>query len=219
MKKIIFIVIIIAILICSVCYIEFNVYKLCNNKRESEKTLKIAYNLLEDNKKIENSQNLEKTSENNNIQVINNFENDIQENIILQNEIIGILKIPKLNIEAPIKEGTTQEVMKTSVGHFIESDYWNGNVSLASHNGGTNAHYFKNITILSKDDEIIYITKLGKKTYKIQNICKIKSTDWSMVNKIENINKNVENTITLITCINGQQNYRLCVRGVEVKES
>ena len=131
MKKIIFIVIIIAILICSVCYIEFNVYKLCNNKRESEKTLKIAYNLLEDNKKIENSQNLEKTSENNNIQVINNFGNDIQENIILQNEIIGILKIPKLNIEAPIKEGTTQEVMKTSVGHFIESDYWNGNVSLA----------------------------------------------------------------------------------------
>lgn len=219
MKKIIFIVIIIAILICSVCYIEFNVYKLCNNKRESEKTLKIAYNLLEDNKKIENSQNLKKTSENNNIQVINNFENDIQENIILQNEIIGILKIPKLNIEAPIKEGTTQEVMKTSVGHFIESDYWNGNVSLASHNGGTNAHYFKNINILSKDDEIIYITKLGKKTYKIQNICKIKSTDWSMVNKIENINKNVENTITLITCINGQQNYRLCVRGVEIKES
>ena len=62
-----------------------------------------------------------------------------------ENDIIGILYIEKLDIEAPVKEGTTQEVMKTSVGHFSESDFWNGNVSLASHNSGTSMHYFQNI--------------------------------------------------------------------------
>ena len=32
-------------------------------------------------------------------------------------------------------------------------------------------------------------------------------------NNIENVE---ENTITLITCINGLENYRLCVRGIEI---
>lgn len=105
--------------------------------------------------------------------------------------------------------------MKTSIGHFKESNYWDGNVSFASHNGGTNAHYFKKIHLLNKDDEIIYISKLGTRTYKVQEIKKINSTDWSMVNGVENTKIEKENTVTLITCINGVDNYRLCVRGVE----
>ena len=133
-----------------------------------------------------------------------------------ENDVIGILVIPKLQVEAPVKEGTSQEIMKTSVGHFIESDYWNGNVSFASHNSGTSMHFFENINMLDINDEIEYITEYGERKYKVKSIDIIEDTDWSMVVKNNEKSENRENTITLITCINGQPNYRLCVRGVEI---
>lgn len=197
MRKITIIILISMLLLGSVCFIEFNIFRLLykRNKNEAEETLRIAHNLV-DSKNTVNK--LERTNNS-----INKLENDV----------IGILYIDKLNIEAPVKEGTTQEVMKTSIGHFIESDFWNGNVSLASHNSGTSMHYFQNIHKLKINDEIKYKTQLGEKTYKIKSIDKIKDTDWSKVEKNDNSN---ENTITLITCINGQPDYRLCIRGVEI---
>ena len=135
---------------------------------------------------------------------------------VLENDIIGVLNIPKLNVEAPIKEGTSQEVMKTSIGHFSESDFWNGNVSLASHNSGTSMHFFQNLNKLSINDEIIYKTQLGERKYKVQSINNIDDTDWSMVKKNDSGDDNKKNTITLITCINGKPDKRLCVRGIEI---
>lgn len=216
---------IIFFLISSMCYIQFNVYKNFCVQKESEKILKKAYTIIENSKESNyNNQIVEGklVQQVSNNTISNNEETQINQVVIGEDGIIGILSIPILNIEAPIREGTTQEIMKTSIGHFIESDYWNGNVSFASHNGGINAHYFEKIHLLKENDEIKYMNKLGTKTYKVQQIKKIKSTDWSMVvgkytedNTIENVN---ENTITLITCINGLENYRLCVRGIEIKE-
>ena len=67
--------------------------------------------------------------------------------------------------------------------------------------------------MLSVNDEIDYITKLGTKKYKVQEVKQIESTDWSLVVSNE---ESGTNTITLITCINGKPNYRLCVRGAEI---
>ena len=218
MKKIS--VALIVILISSMCYIQFNIYTKLSNKKESEKILEKAYTIIENSN--ENVNNNEIINENLIEQVSNTQINNkkqitkINKNIIGEDGIIGILLIPKLNIEAPIRDGTTQEIMKTAIGHFIESDYWNGNVSFASHNGGKNAHYFKKIHLLKENDEIIYMSKFGTKTYKVQEIKKIKSTDWSMVVKKSNNETNSKNTVTLITCINGFDNYRLCVRGIEI---
>lgn len=219
MKKIS--VAIIVILISSMCYIQFNVYGNLSNKKESEKLLEKAYTIIETSNENNNNEIIEGNfiEQLSNTQINNNEETtETSKNIIGEDGIIGILLIPKLNIEAPIRDGTTQEIMKTAIGHFTESDYWDGNVSFASHNGGTNAHYFKKIHLLNENDEIVYISKLGTRTYKVQEIKKIKSTDWSMVlgkgdNKTENVN-----TVTLITCINGANDYRLCVRGVEINE-
>ena len=33
-------------------------------------------------------------------------------------DVIGILNIPKINLEVAIKRGTTNEILKDSVGHF-----------------------------------------------------------------------------------------------------
>lgn len=216
MKKIS--VAIIVILISSMCYIQFNIFGNLSNKKESEKLLEQAYTTIEtSNENINNNEIIEDVfiEQLSNTQINNNEETtETSKNFIGENGIIGVLLIPKLNIEAPIRDGTTQEIMKTSVGHFIESDYWNGNVSFASHNGGTNAHYFEKIHLLNENDEIKYITKLGTKTYKVQEIKRIKSTDWTMV--MANSELDVKNTVTLITCINGFDNYRLCVRGIEI---
>ena len=192
-----------ALLICSIVtlcaiYLLFNNYKFMSNKKQSEDTLEKAYNLIAIKEKEENVFSEEQT----------------KNKILLEDDIIGVLEIPKLGIKAPIKDGTSQEVMKTAIGHFIESDYWDGNVSLASHNGGTNAHYFENLKNLQENDEVEYITKLGRKKYRVNRIYRISSYDWTSVNA--QTEKNKENTITLITCINGLPNYRLCVKGIEI---
>lgn len=196
MKKICVAVLISIICLCSVVYIEHNIYKIVSIKKQSENLLENAYYIVEQQKE----QNVNSVD----------ISNDVD---IHDGDVIGLILIPKINIEAPIREGTSQKVMENSVGHFVESDYWDGNVSLASHNSGTSAHYFEKINTLEINDEIIYKTVNGTKKYRVQHINKIKSTDWSMVNKKSN---NENNTITLITCINRQPNYRLCVRGIEV---
>lgn len=210
MKKILIAILVCVLLLCSsifgnVLFLKyyFNKKQATQNKQEAEKILTLATELLVNDSGTENN------SENQEVDLDQKSE---QSNIVLENDIIGILKISRLSIEAPIKDGTSQEVMRTSIGHFIESNYWNGNVALASHNGGTNAHYFEKINQLTTNDEIEYITKYGTRKYKVKSIQKIESTDWSKVVK----NDGKENIITLITCINGKPKYRLCVRGVEI---
>lgn len=133
-----------------------------------------------------------------------------KEELELNDNVIGILKIPKINLEAPIKEGTEQDILKYAIGHFIESRLFYGNVVLAAHNQGIYSHYFERINELSEKDEIIYLTKFGEKTYKVIQTKIIEDTDWSV---IENTEKDL---ITLITCIRSRANFRLCVIGEKI---
>ena len=132
------------------------------------------------------------------------------ENSELTEDIIGVLEIEKLNIKAPVKSGTTKEVLKYSIGHFPESDIWDGNIALASHNRGSYAHYFENINELKNEDEIQYTTDKGTRKYHVVEKIKIKGTDWDKV-----LEKKEKNTLTLVTCITGEREYRLCVKAIE----
>lgn len=212
MRKICVTVFMLSLIVGSIILIETSVCKLIykKNQNETNEILRIAYEYLNNE---ENEDQKFRNDIDHNIDKVNKI-TQIEENLAPNDtNIIGVLKINKLQVEAPIRDGTSQEIMRTSIGHFYESDYWNGNVSLASHNGGTNAHFFEKINTLNVNDEIEYITKQGARKYRVQSIKKIENTDWSLV--VKN-NKQSENTITLITCINNQPNYRLCVRGVEI---
>lgn len=129
-------------------------------------------------------------------------------------EIIGVLKIEKLNIKAPVKRGTSKEILKYSVGWFEESDMWDGNIALASHNRGSYAHYFEKIHELEVGDEIEYMTNQGIRIYEVIEKIKIEETNWGKV--LENKGKN---TITLVTCITGEKEYRLCIKAIEREEN
>lgn len=128
----------------------------------------------------------------------------------LTEDIIGVLEIKKLNIKAPVKSGTTKEVLKYSIGHFTESDVWDGNIALASHNRGSYAHYFENINELENGDEIQYTTDKGIREYIVIEKLKIKGTDWDKV-----LEKKGKNTLTLVTCITGEREYRLCIKAIQ----
>lgn len=149
-------------------------------------------------------------NETNNNQIIEQTNTiDIEEETELQfaEEIIGVLKIPKLEIEAEIKEGTDWDTLANYIGHFENTPIWSGNVALASHNRGVAvAHYFEGIHLLEEGDEIIYITNLGERRYSVYNTKEISSTDWSVTSETE------ENILTLITCIKNEPEKRLCVQ-------
>jgi len=134
-----------------------------------------------------------------------------QDSLPYTEETIGKLKIPKLEIEAEIKEGIDLEILANSIGHFKNSSLWDGNVALASHNRGSSvAHYFEGIHLLDVGDEIIYITNMGERRYKVFSQKEISNTDWSVTLNTD------ENIITLITCVTGQPEKRLCVQAKEV---
>lgn len=188
---IILILIIAAVLILGIS--KFMKYKL---QKTENKLLDIAQNVISTNKNIETETDV-----------------IVKEELELNENVIGILEIPKLNLTAPVKEGTTQEILKYSIGHFSNSSNWDGNIALASHNRGNYvAHYFENIHKLVVGDEIIYKTKFGERGYVVEVSKQIESTDWSVISNTK------ENRITLITCIRNNPKLRLCVQAVEIAE-
>ena len=127
-------------------------------------------------------------------------------------ENIWQIEIPKIGLVAPIAKGTDQDVLLEYVGHFENTEYFEGNVGLAAHNRGFPINYFSRIKELKVNDKIIYTTKYGKKTYIVKTIKIIKDTDWSYLKETK------DNRITLITCVENQPSKRLCVQGIELKE-
>ena len=120
--------------------------------------------------------------------------------------VLGVIKIDKINFEGLVYEGTSLEILAKGVGHFENSPYLQGNVCLAAHN---TKEFWENLHILENEDKITYISFLGTKEYKVKRIKKISETDWSL---LENTN---ENELTLITCVKGQKTQRLCVTAIE----
>lgn len=127
-------------------------------------------------------------------------------------EQIWQIEIPKINLVAPISEGTSQEVMLEFVGHFENTSIWNGNIGLAAHNRGYPINYFSKLKELKEGEQIIYKNKNGVRKYYIQTIVIIDDTDWSYLEETK------ENKITLITCVENNPSQRLCVQGIEIKE-
>ena len=118
------------------------------------------------------------------------------------------LKISKINLYAEIAEGTDDEILTQYIGHFKESKKESGNVCLAAHNRGYEFNYFADLDKLEEGDEILYFINGNEYKYIIDEILVIYETDWTVIENTE------EDRITLITCIEDREHYRLCVRGI-----
>ena len=124
-------------------------------------------------------------------------------------DYLGRLKIPALDLNVKLYQGTSDTQLAKGAGHFPGTSIWDGNVAIAGHNRGVNC-YFGNIHTLDTGDKITLTTKLGTRTYAVTGVYKISETDRSM------LSATAENCITLYTCVRNESAYRWCVLATEI---
>lgn len=56
---------------------------------------------------------------------------NIEENV-LSNDVLGILKIEKIGLNATVKEGSTSEILKDYIGHIEKTSKYDGNIRPSS---------------------------------------------------------------------------------------
>lgn len=138
---------------------------------------------------------------------------DIEQDIIHYDDEIGTLTIPDILLEnAPIRESVELSTLAQTIGHFPSTSIYEGNVGLASHNSGSQGDFFKNLKKIKIGSEIFYQTNYGTKRYIVTVKEIIDEEDWSYLQETE------DNRITLITCVAGQKDKRLCVQAAESSE-
>ena len=123
-------------------------------------------------------------------------------------KVVGIIKIPKINLEYPILETTSKETLNLSITKFWGNKINEiGNVTLAGHNNlnGTMFGKTKNLDI----GDIIELTDIQNVTlkYKVFKKYVIDPNDITVILPEEEETREV----TLITCTNGNKN-RLIIK-------
>ena len=162
---------------------------------------------------LDNTEDVEQEKQNTSEQLDNteDVEQEVTEDDGFEEDLIGSLKIEKINLNGTVKEGSTNEILRDYIGHIEETAKYDGNVGLAAHNRGNKYSYFARINELEPGDEIVYTTKYGERKYIVDTKKEILETDWS---KLEGT---TDNRLTLITCIKNKVNQRLCVQAVQEK--
>lgn len=190
-KNILLISFIISILI----FIFFNQIFFKNQNKFFENSLE---KIIPDNIEIELK------TPNNTVAISEQYQNNIDTQKIWQ------IEIPKINLVAPIAEGTSTNIMNEYVGHFEETPKNKGNIGLAAHNRGYKINYFRDLKLLQKGDLIIYTYNGEISKYSVNELGIIKDTDWS---KLESSS---QDKLTLITCLEDEPEYRRYIQAVKL---
>lgn len=141
----------------------------------------------------------------------------------LEDEVFGVISIPKLDLTMPVYLGATYQHMADGAAHLSQTSLpiggENTNCVIAGHRGWGGASYFRYITDLRPGDEVTITNLWGTLTY---TVCETKIIDPNDVEEIL-IQPNRE-LLTLLTChpyaSGGRQRYVVyCerMREMEVK--
>jgi len=105
---------------------------------------------------------------------------------------IGILRIPKINVEVPILEGTDDLTLNRGVGHVADTANpgEDGNVAIAGHRDG----FFRGLKDIVVGDQVEIATLQQSLTYTIDRITIVERTDLSVLQPRSRA------SVTLITC-------------------
>lgn len=128
--------------------------------------------------------------------------------LLKNQQVIGIINIPAIDIEFPIVEGSNRANIAVAIGHMKGTSVLGGegNCVLAGHHGGIYGVFFKNLEKLKKNDNVVLTDEYGTSyTYKVSKSFKVKPTDVYVTDNLEGYN------LTLITCQDNGKN-RLVVR-------
>ena len=130
--------------------------------------------------------------------------------------VMGIVKIPQINVRLPIFHTTNAESLEEGVGHLEGSSLPIGGENthsvISAHRGLASATLFTDLEQLEVGD-VFYITVLDKTLcYEVDQISVVEPSDTSPMAPIEG-----EDLVTLMTCTPyGVNSHRLLVRGHRV---
>ena len=126
--------------------------------------------------------------------------------------VLGIIRIPKIGLEYPILNQTTNKSMKKSITKFWGPSINEiGNLSLAGHNNKDGTMFGKVKKL--KPGDVVEIEDLYKNVIKYE-IFDIYVTDPNDVSCVESVKQDTRE-VTLITCTNGNKN-RLIAKAREI---
>jgi len=112
-------------------------------------------------------------------------------------KVLGIIKIDKIDLKAPIAEGAELDVLKYAIGHMESTSSLNtiGNSVVAGHRSHSFGIYFNRLDEMAIGDEIIVETSKEKVTYVVYEILMVEPDDVSVLR-----NSSKYRVITLVTC-------------------
>lgn len=124
----------------------------------------------------------------------------------------GVLRIPGLELEAPVFDGTSERYLDLGIGriegtaHFTES----GNIALAGHRDG----HFRRLKEIAIGDRIELRTVAGLRSYEVRDLQVVNPEDVHVLAPTR------KETLTLVTCypfyFMGHAPQRFIVRAEEV---
>ena len=131
-------------------------------------------------------------------------------------DVIGVLNIPKINLEVAIKRGITNEILKDSVGHFentaMPGEY--GNFSVAGHRAYTTNKFFSKLDEVEIGDELKVLFENKTHKYVVNSIEVVTPDKVEVIDSTDRNNKE----ITLVTCTPKYVgSHRLIVKGMYVE--
>lgn len=180
------------LLLTGLSLISFAYYARWDTKQANEKAIHQFEQQLQE---MKNTPSPEKKTK----QPSTNSKKEKQPEVTLTSDAIGILSIPKIDLKVIIKEGTDMRTLRYAVGHFTETPYpWeDGNFAIAGHRQYTYGEFFNRIDELEIGDTLSVQTFHGTFQYTITDMQVIEPT------KVDVIEEQDEDGMTIITCING----------------
>jgi sortase A len=128
---------------------------------------------------------------------------------------LAILRIPRLHLEVPVHDGTTDAVLDLAAGRIEDTALpgTTGNVGIAAHRDG----YFRALKDIKEGDAVVLDTPRGTEQYRVEWIRITTPDDVSVIDPTPG------RAVTLVGCYpfyhNGPAPQRFIVRAVPVMGS
>lgn len=122
---------------------------------------------------------------------------DTEGNEAVTGDMLYILRIPSIDSENPVREGTERDVLSDSLGHESGTAFAGeeGNCVIAGHRNYNFGKYFNRLDEVEIDDLIYLDSATETYTYVVTDIQVVDPTDVEILEPIEG-----KETLTLYTC-------------------
>lgn len=110
--------------------------------------------------------------------------------------VLGVLRIPKIELEEAVREGTNSSVISSALGHVTHTALpgEQGNCAIAGHRNYVFGRYFNRLDEMEPGDTIEIETLEGTYTYTVTESFVVEPKEVSVLDTMEGYN------LTLITC-------------------